>query len=39
VRRAEAYGEAARAALMGFPDGPERRALSGIVDFCIARVR
>jgi octaprenyl-diphosphate synthase len=39
VRRAEAYGEAARAALMAFPDGPERRALSGIVDFCIARVR
>jgi octaprenyl-diphosphate synthase len=39
VRRAEAYGDAARAALMRFPDGPERRALLGIVDFCIARVR
>ena len=39
VRRAEAYGERARDALARFPDGPERRALLGIVDFCIARVR
>ncbi|WP_239451438.1 polyprenyl synthetase family protein [Elioraea rosea] len=39
VRRAEAYGDRARAALARFPDGAERRALLGIVDFCIARVR
>ncbi len=39
VRRAETYAEAARAALMRFPDGAERQALLGIVDFCIARVR
>jgi octaprenyl-diphosphate synthase len=39
VRRAEVYGERARQALLHFPDGPERRALAGIVDFCIARVR
>ena len=39
ARRAEAYGERARAALSRFPDGAERRALLGIVDFCIGRVR
>jgi octaprenyl-diphosphate synthase len=39
IRRAEAYGAAAKAALARFPDGPERRALEGVVDFCVARVR
>ena len=39
VRQAEAYGARAREALMRFSDGPERRALIGIVDFCIARAR
>jgi octaprenyl-diphosphate synthase len=39
VRRAEAYGDRARAALAGFPDGAERQALAGIVEFCIDRVR
>jgi octaprenyl-diphosphate synthase len=39
IRRAEAYGERARDALGTFPDCAERRALLGIVDFCIARVR
>ncbi len=39
VERARQYGEAARAALGGFADGPERRALDGLIDFCIARAR
>ena len=39
VERARHYGDAALAALAGFPDGPERRALAGIVEFCIARAR
>jgi octaprenyl-diphosphate synthase len=39
VGRAQHYGDAALAALAGFPDGPERRALAGIVAFCIARAR
>ncbi len=39
IRRAEAYGAEARAALAGFPDSPTRRAMLGIVDFCIARAR
>jgi octaprenyl-diphosphate synthase len=39
IARARAYGDAALAALRGLPDGPERRALAGIVDFCIDRAR
>ncbi|GGC59933.1 farnesyltranstransferase [Siccirubricoccus deserti] len=39
VGRAQHYGDAALAALATFPDGPERRALAGIVAFCIARAR
>jgi octaprenyl-diphosphate synthase len=39
VERARAYGNAALAALAHFPDGAERRALAGIVEFCIARAR
>jgi octaprenyl-diphosphate synthase len=39
VERARLYGDQALAALQSFPDGPERRALAGIVEFCIARAR
>jgi octaprenyl-diphosphate synthase len=39
VERARQFGDAALAALASFPDGPERRALAGIVAFCIARAR
>jgi octaprenyl-diphosphate synthase len=39
VARARGYGDAALRALAGFAEGPERRALSGIVEFCIARAR
>ena len=39
VERARLYGDQALAALQGFPDGPERRALGDIVEFCIARAR
>jgi octaprenyl-diphosphate synthase len=39
VARARLYGDQALAALQSFPDGPERRALAGIVEFCIARAR
>jgi octaprenyl-diphosphate synthase len=39
VERARLYGDAALAALAVFPDGAERRALAGIVEFCIARAR
>jgi octaprenyl-diphosphate synthase len=39
VERARLYGDKALAALQGFPDGAERRALAGIVEFCIARAR
>jgi octaprenyl-diphosphate synthase len=39
VARAQAYGDAALAALETFADGPVRRALAGIVAFCIARAR
>ncbi|MBR0656208.1 polyprenyl synthetase family protein [Roseomonas arctica] len=39
VARAESYGDRARAALEIFPDSQARRALLGIVDFCIARAR
>ncbi|MES2713082.1 MAG: polyprenyl synthetase family protein [Pseudomonadota bacterium] len=39
VARAAGYGDRARAALDVFPDSEARRALLGIVDFCIARAR
>jgi octaprenyl-diphosphate synthase len=39
IARARDYGAKALAALDAFPDGPERRALAGIVEFCIARAR
>ena len=39
MRRARDYGARALAALSIFPDCPERRALAGIVEFCIARAR
>ncbi|WP_431270722.1 polyprenyl synthetase family protein [Dankookia sp. P2] len=39
VERARLYGDQALAALRSFPDGPERRALADIVEFCIARAR
>ncbi|TCZ59819.1 polyprenyl synthetase family protein [Roseicella aquatilis] len=39
VARARHYGDAALAALGGFPEGPERQALADIVEFCIARAR
>ena len=39
VERARLYGDAALTALGAFPDGPARRALAGIVEFCIARAR
>ncbi|MCB4822221.1 polyprenyl synthetase family protein [Roseicella aerolata] len=39
VERARLYGDQALAALGAFPDGPERRALAEIVEFCIARAR
>jgi len=39
VERARLYGDRALSALAIFPDGPERRALAGIVEFCIARAR
>ncbi len=35
--RARAFGARARSALAQFPDGPERRALMGAVDFAIDR--
>ncbi len=37
--RARAYGERAKSALAAFPDGRERRALMGAVDFAIERAR
>ena len=39
VERARSYGDAALSALALFPPGPERTALAGIVEFCIARAR
>ena len=39
VARAQAYGDAALAALETAADGPVRRALAGIVAFCIDRAR
>lgn len=37
VDRARHYGNLARAALARFPDGEYRRALEGVIDFCIER--
>ncbi len=37
MRRARAYGDAARAALLFFPDSPMRRALLDVITFCIER--
>jgi len=37
VARARHYGAIARDALGIFPDGPEKRALIDVVDFCIER--
>ena len=39
VARARDYGAEALAALSVFPDGPEKRALADIVEFCINRAR
>jgi octaprenyl-diphosphate synthase len=39
IARARGYGEMALAALSGFPDGPEKRALAAVVAFCIERAR
>ena len=39
IRRAREYGARALDSLSVFPDGAERRALAGIVEFCIARAR
>ena len=39
ILRARQYGDVALAALSGFPDGPAKQALAGIVEFCIARAR
>nr|WP_235962073.1 polyprenyl synthetase family protein [Falsiroseomonas selenitidurans] len=39
VGRARHYGQVALDALEAFPDGAERRALAGIVEFCISRAR
>jgi octaprenyl-diphosphate synthase len=37
LERARQYGEAARRALAPFRDGPEKRALDEVIDFCLAR--
>ena len=39
IQRARDYGARALEALSIFPDCAERRALAGIVEFCIARAR
>ncbi|MDO9712272.1 polyprenyl synthetase family protein [Paracraurococcus lichenis] len=39
VERARVYGDQALAALAGFPESAEKRALADIVEFCIARAR
>ncbi|MBB5689455.1 octaprenyl-diphosphate synthase [Roseomonas alkaliterrae] len=39
IARARLYGDQAQAALAPFPDGPEKRALSAVVEFCIERAR
>ena len=37
LERAREYGAAARRALAAFRDGPERKALDEVIDFCLAR--
>ena len=37
VTRARGYGDTARQSLDAFPDGPEKQALTDLVDFCIER--
>jgi octaprenyl-diphosphate synthase len=37
LERAREYGDTARRALSSFRDGPERRALDEVIDFCLAR--
>jgi octaprenyl-diphosphate synthase len=37
LERAGHYGEAARRSLVPFRDGPEKRALDEVVEFCLAR--
>jgi octaprenyl-diphosphate synthase len=37
LERAREYGEAARRALASFRDGPERRALDEVIEFCLER--
>ncbi len=39
VARARDFGRTALDALAAFPDNAERRALAGIVEFCVARAR
>jgi octaprenyl-diphosphate synthase len=39
IARARVYGDQALAALAGFPDGAEKRALAAVVEFCIERAR
>jgi octaprenyl-diphosphate synthase len=39
IARARLYGDQAQAALAGFADGAEKRALSEVVEFCIERAR
>ncbi|PHK97026.1 farnesyltranstransferase [Pseudoroseomonas rhizosphaerae] len=39
IARARHYGDQALAALSGFPESAEKRALADIVEFCIARAR
>jgi octaprenyl-diphosphate synthase len=39
ILRARHYGDLAVAALAGFPDSAEKRALHGVIEFCIARAR
>ena len=39
ISRARVYGDQALAALAGFPDGAEKRALAAVVEFCIERAR
>jgi octaprenyl-diphosphate synthase len=39
IARARMYGDRAVAALGAFPDNDEKRALAGVVEFCIARAR
>ena len=37
LKRATVYTDAAKAALTAFPDGPYKRALVALADFCVSR--